>query len=1456
LRTVVIASRVLFVTADLRAADIVAHESSRLSPEVAFDACAPAEEAATRTAEGRHAAVLIDVMPSAVRLATIAAIRGVDAHLPVVVLTAAGDPEAGDLLEAGASAVLSKRSTFLPRVLGLLQTLTKERVEEDEPVCVAAFGLPTPEVARIIQYSGAIVHQASLGPDGSYSSPAGPPDLDQYDVAMVDEEGLGEVAAMELLADLRARHPLLSVLALTRADSPCSLLARRLHVHELAADLPDRPLALAHLLPSLRHAHLLGRETAGLRANELRIRTIIEAAPACISLFTEEGTCLAMNWAGLSALEVRRIEDIVGQPFVPRIAEHDQDAFRDFLHTVADGRQASTTVEWIGDDGARRRIEASGVPLLREPGGPYGILASFVRAGEEPGEPESAVESRERVDALVVEVDALRARAASLEEQLAARPEPTPVDQSEIDELRGRCELLETWLYEAEVRSDELGRQLAAEGNQHQEALAAARAEIEGLAALRVERDELHARLDSLVSELGEVTTARARLEAELEESERHAASLAATLDAARAESSGRADTLQEELAAAAQEVERQRAAAERELKALRVELERARNTADEREARIRALEAAGLDRQRLRERLEQELAHERQEREATADALARATAGERDGAEAAARATAVEAALRALETRYADLEEAHRRARSAAEHAAAEHARLRDEAASALSVRDALEERVRAAESALRAADDAARRTADVVRGAEDAARAAGARAAEERASRERLEATADEVRAELARAHASRADLEAMHARAVHDLAETRSVVERDRPMLESLRNDQAILQQRLSDEAGRRVQLERELADRQAALGRAETELRARTERVGALEGERDRLQSTLAAAQAELSRLRDEWSHGDTLTRLAGDERRRLQQELQALQQARDEAVARQGEERSRSKRLARKVDRLRLRIEHQLRRAEALEQQAAQAAREASELAQAKRAAEERLERVERELRTVATALDQERLAAADLARTARLYESRLEETTRLHDRLDAAFAETADQRRLLEEYRSLQASLETGLRSAEATLQQLVSTLRDDRQRSESSQRELVRYRQQWREQGGELDRLRQQLRTTKDELEAQRRLVHDHLVARSTLQELLEERDRQSQQDADRHDEEVRRLQRSLRLLETQLDRLSDVEFVGVALTTMDGDVMRANRALAAMLGLSSTAELVGPSSPLPPPEPELAAIAEREGLAREINIERPDGRTVWLLEHASLLRDTDNEPIAERVFIDVTRIRELGQHLREARRLESVGRLTTTMVEDLQQLLTLVRSGVTELGNGGRGEKRTLADATRAATRALALVNQLQAHTRRQLREVEGVDAGALLRNALPMLKRLLGDDVELRVEEPERPLLLAVDRTAFEQLLTSLVVTGRDALSQGGTMTLSTAVEAEPRAGDDRPSGLLVMTLQGYGLELAATSQLGTPVGRCDGRLDVTTAATEAVLRVAVPRLETAE
>ena len=233
---------------------------------------------------------------------------------------------------------------------------------------------------------------------------------------------------------------------------------------------------------------------------------------------------------------------------------------------------------------------------------------------------------------------------------------------------------------------------------------------------------------------------------------------------------------------------------------------------------------------------------------------------------------------------------------------------------------------------------------------------------------------------------------------------------------------------------------------------------------------------------------------------------------------------------------------------------------------------------------------------------------------------------------------------------------------------------------------------------------------------------------------------------------------------------------------------------------------------------EPLLGNIAssteqiERSGPWRH---RRKDGATleVEIISHSVTIGGREARLV---VAVDVTEKNLVERHLSRAERMESIGQLAGGVAHDFNNLLSViinyagfVRETVSESpvqtdAERWRSISEDVAQIERAATRATELTQQLLAFARRETVRPEPVDINGVVEEVTKFLHRTLGEEVELGSSLTPRLHLVEIDPGKLEQVLVNLAVNARDAMRDGGTLTISTE-NVEVTVGDSQFPGV---------------------------------------------------
>jgi PAS domain S-box-containing protein len=185
------------------------------------------------------------------------------------------------------------------------------------------------------------------------------------------------------------------------------------------------------------------------------------------------------------------------------------------------------------------------------------------------------------------------------------------------------------------------------------------------------------------------------------------------------------------------------------------------------------------------------------------------------------------------------------------------------------------------------------------------------------------------------------------------------------------------------------------------------------------------------------------------------------------------------------------------------------------------------------------------------------------------------------------------------------------------------------------------------------------------------------------------------------------------------------------------------------------------------------------------------PGGRERWIQERGTVATGPDGRGVRlSGVMADVTERRRLEEQLQQSQKMDAIGRLAGGIAHDFNNLLTVIRS-YGQLAEEALDERHPVRELVtpicEAADRGAALTRQLLAFARRQVIQPRLVDPGELVAALGRLLRRLLGDSVDLQLDLAVGAWPVRIDPGQLEQVLVNLAVNGRDAMPAGGTLVI---------------------------------------------------------------------
>jgi two-component system, cell cycle sensor histidine kinase and response regulator CckA len=319
-----------------------------------------------------------------------------------------------------------------------------------------------------------------------------------------------------------------------------------------------------------------------------------------------------------------------------------------------------------------------------------------------------------------------------------------------------------------------------------------------------------------------------------------------------------------------------------------------------------------------------------------------------------------------------------------------------------------------------------------------------------------------------------------------------------------------------------------------------------------------------------------------------------------------------------------------------------------------------------------------------------------------------------------------------------------------------------------------------------------------------------------------------------------------SLRQAEEKYREIFENAVLGIFQTTPDGHYLSMNQQLARMYGNASAEERMTEITDIgrqtyvdPTRREEFKRLILEQGVVRDFEYEvyRKDGSRMWLRENVRAVRNAQGNVLYyEGTAEDITRRKILEQQLLQAQKMEAVGRLAGGVAHDFNNILTVIL-GYCELLDDLSKDidplRKGLAEIKKAAGQAASLTRQLLAFSRKQVLQPRVLDLNVTVRDLSKMLRRLIGDDVELLLETPDDLGKVKADPGQIEQIIMNLAVNARDAMPHGGTLVIQTAnLDLDEAAAAQHPpasaGSYVSLTVHdtGHGMDVQTMSRVFEP------------------------------
>jgi PAS domain S-box-containing protein len=318
-------------------------------------------------------------------------------------------------------------------------------------------------------------------------------------------------------------------------------------------------------------------------------------------------------------------------------------------------------------------------------------------------------------------------------------------------------------------------------------------------------------------------------------------------------------------------------------------------------------------------------------------------------------------------------------------------------------------------------------------------------------------------------------------------------------------------------------------------------------------------------------------------------------------------------------------------------------------------------------------------------------------------------------------------------------------------------------------------------------------------------------------------------------HEQKRVELGRMLRDSELRFRAIFEHAAIGIGIGALDGRILEGNPALTKMLGYSRE-ELAGmhPRELHPGDfEQDEALLGElMRGVRHSYELEKryrcKDGSEIWGQVTVSAVRAANGDPAFLIALLeDTTQRKRVEEQLREAEKMEVIGRLAGGIAHDFNNLLTGILLYCDLLAAGIEPEDRLrqhVEEIRMAGEQGAALTQQLLAIARKQVPQPRPIRLNEVVASTENLLRRLIGEQIELVTDLDSGLGLVLADQAQLRQILLNLVLNARDAMPHGGRITVGTNARKVP--GTNLPAVSLTVEDTGCGMDAATRARLFDP------------------------------
>jgi signal transduction histidine kinase len=195
------------------------------------------------------------------------------------------------------------------------------------------------------------------------------------------------------------------------------------------------------------------------------------------------------------------------------------------------------------------------------------------------------------------------------------------------------------------------------------------------------------------------------------------------------------------------------------------------------------------------------------------------------------------------------------------------------------------------------------------------------------------------------------------------------------------------------------------------------------------------------------------------------------------------------------------------------------------------------------------------------------------------------------------------------------------------------------------------------------------------------------------------------------------------------------------------------------------------------------------------ELSIKKKDGTWTRFEVNSQLIFENGKPVGVQGIARDISARKEADEKLRQAQKMEAIGQLAGGVAHDFNNILTAMYGSCDSLLRALEPSdplRRHVFDIQQSGRRAATLTKQLLAYSRKQVLQPVNLNVNTVVTHIMEqMIGRLIGEDISITCELADDLPLITADKNQLEQIMTNLAINARDAMPNGGTITIETSV-----------------------------------------------------------------